>query len=86
MSALFFLLLAVVVAGVGCTVLYLRQRVPTSLDSGIDSFRREMQALSGAGGDGARQPHGHQGSVAVKDDDGGRRPAGGLTDHDGGEG
>lgn len=55
MSALFFLLLAVVVAGVGCTVLYLRQRVPTSLDSGIDSFRREMQALSGARDDrGAR--------------------------------
>jgi hypothetical protein len=48
MSALFFLLLAVVVAGVGCSLTYPRQRTPASLDPGIDSFRREMQALSGA--------------------------------------
>lgn len=52
MSALFFLLLAGVVAGLGCTVLHLRQRVPSSPESGVDSFRRQMDALSGAGATG----------------------------------
>jgi hypothetical protein len=28
------------------TVLYLRNRPPTSLDASIDNFRREMQALA----------------------------------------
>jgi hypothetical protein len=48
MSAVFFLLLAVVLAGAGCTAQYVRQRTPTSVESGIDGFRREMDALSGA--------------------------------------
>jgi hypothetical protein len=46
MNAVVFLILPLVIAVVGCTVLYLRQRKPTSLESGIDSFRREMRALS----------------------------------------
>lgn len=46
MNAIVFLLLALVIASLGSTVLYLRQREPTSLESGIDSFRREMRALS----------------------------------------
>jgi len=37
---------AVVISAVGLTVLYLRNRPPTSLDSSIDNFRREMQALA----------------------------------------
>jgi hypothetical protein len=41
-----FLLLAVVISVVGSLVLYMRSRTPTSLDSGIDNFRREMQALA----------------------------------------
>jgi hypothetical protein len=45
-NAIVFLLLALVIAAVGCTVLYLRQRQPTSMEAGIDSFRREMRALS----------------------------------------
>ncbi len=45
-SALSFLAIAVVMSAVGCAVLYLRSRQPTSLESGIDAFRREMDALS----------------------------------------
>jgi hypothetical protein len=41
-----FLMIAVVISVVGSLVLYLRSRTPTSLDSGIDNFRREMQALA----------------------------------------
>ena len=46
MNAIIFLVLPLVIAVVGCSALYLRQRQPTSLESGIDSFRREMRALS----------------------------------------
>jgi hypothetical protein len=46
MSAVFFLLLAVVISSVGCTAVYLRHRTPRSVESGIDSFRREMDALA----------------------------------------
>ena len=46
MSAIVFLLMAVVISVVGSTVLYLRNRSPSSLEAGIDAFRREMQALA----------------------------------------
>jgi hypothetical protein len=46
MSAVAFLLLAFVIAAVGSAVLYLRHRTPRSVESGIDSFRREMAALA----------------------------------------
>jgi hypothetical protein len=51
MSAVFFLLLALVISGIGCTVVYLRQRTPRSLESGIDEFRREMEALGSSADD-----------------------------------
>jgi hypothetical protein len=54
MNAVAFLLIAVVISVVGSTVLYLRHRTPSSLESGIDNFRREMQAL--APRDGAEPP------------------------------
>lgn len=41
-----FLLIAVVISAVGLTVLYLRNRPPTSFDASIDNFRREMEALA----------------------------------------
>jgi hypothetical protein len=41
-----FLMIAVVISVVGSLVLYLRSRTPSSLESGIDTFRREMQALA----------------------------------------
>jgi hypothetical protein len=46
MAAVAFLLLAVVIAAVGVTILYLRNRPPTSFDASIDNFRREMDALA----------------------------------------
>ena len=46
MAAVAFLLLAVVIAAVGVTVLYLRNRPPSSFDASIDNFRREMEALA----------------------------------------
>jgi hypothetical protein len=45
-TALAFLAIALVISLVGCAVLYLRSRQPTSLESGIDAFQREMRALS----------------------------------------
>lgn len=46
MGAAAFLMIAVVISVVGSTILYLRSRTPSSLDSGIENFRREMQALA----------------------------------------
>jgi hypothetical protein len=46
MTAVAFLLLALVIAAVGVTILYLRNRPPTSFDASIDNFRREMDALA----------------------------------------
>ena len=46
MGAVAFLMIAVVISVVGGLVLYLRNRTPSGLDSGIDNFRREMQALA----------------------------------------
>jgi hypothetical protein len=39
-------MIAVVISVVGSGVLYLRSRTPSSLEAGIDNFRREMQALA----------------------------------------
>jgi hypothetical protein len=46
MGTTVFLLIAVVISVGGSAVLYLRNRTPSSLESGIDDFRREMQALA----------------------------------------
>lgn len=46
MSALAFLLFAVLVSAVGSAVVVLRQRKPTGLHSSINAFRREMDALA----------------------------------------
>jgi hypothetical protein len=39
-------MLAVVIIVVGCGILYLRNRTPTSYEASVDNFRREMQALA----------------------------------------
>jgi len=46
MTGLAFLLVALGLSVLGSLLLWLRHRQPTSLTSGISSFRREMQALS----------------------------------------
>jgi len=45
-SALVFLLFALVLAAIGSSVLVLRQRKPTGLRSSVDAFRAEMDALA----------------------------------------
>lgn len=46
MTALAFLFVVVVVCAVGGLVLWIRHRQPTTLESGLDAFRREMEALA----------------------------------------
>ena len=46
MTNLLFLLAAVAVAGLGIAVLWARSRTPRSVDSGVDCFNRQMDALS----------------------------------------
>lgn len=58
MNALVFLLIALVVSGIGCLVLWLQHRSPSTLESGIEDFRREMEAL--------RPPDDESGDVSGK--------------------
>lgn len=46
MNALVFLLIVVVVSVVGSLVLWLQHRAPSTLESGIEAFQREMRALA----------------------------------------
>lgn len=46
MSAIVFLGIAVVISVVGSTLLYVRNRAPSSIEASIDDFRRELQALA----------------------------------------
>jgi len=46
MSAIGFLFIVVVVCGVGGIVLWLQHRQPNTLESGLDAFKREMNALA----------------------------------------
>ena len=46
MSNLVYLGIAVVLSIIGCLVLYLRNRKPTSLNAGIEEFQRELRALA----------------------------------------
>jgi hypothetical protein len=45
-TSILFLVAALVLSLVGCAVLLLRHRKPTSLEYGIDAFSREMAALA----------------------------------------
>lgn len=46
LSNLLYLGIAVVLSIIGCLVLYLRNRRPTSLEAGIEEFQRELRALA----------------------------------------
>ena len=56
MNAVVFLVLVVVISAIGSLVAYVRTRTPRSVESGIDDFRREMQALAPRGDDRYRDP------------------------------
>lgn len=46
MNGLVFLFIALVLSVGGSLLLWLRHRDPTTLDHGVDEFRREMRALA----------------------------------------
>lgn len=46
MSALVFLFLVLVVSGIGSAILWYQHRSPNTLESGIEAFQREMEALA----------------------------------------
>ncbi len=46
MNTLAFLLVPLLIAAVVSTAVYLRSREPTSVESGVRDFSREMRALS----------------------------------------
>lgn len=46
MSGAVFLLIAVVISVLGSLALWLRHSKPTSLESSVDNFTREMKALA----------------------------------------
>lgn len=46
MSNLLFLVAAILVASVGIAILWARSRGPRSVDSGVEGFARQMDALS----------------------------------------
>jgi hypothetical protein len=54
-TALAFLLIVVAVSALGGIVLWLQHRQPNTLESGLDAFKREMEAL--APPDGERPAH-----------------------------
>lgn len=46
MNGVAFLMIAVVLSSIGSLIIWLRSRKPTSWDSGIDEFARNMEALA----------------------------------------
>ena len=46
MSPIAFLVAAVLLSVVGCAILLLRHRRPTSLEHGVDTFATQMRALA----------------------------------------
>lgn len=46
MNAIGFLLIVVVVCGIGGLVLWVQHRQPNTMESGLDAFKREMDALA----------------------------------------
>ena len=46
MSALVFLLIVIVVSVVGSLIVWMQHRSPTTLESGIEAFQKEMEALA----------------------------------------
>lgn len=46
MNALVFLLIVLVVSGIGSAILWYQHRSPNTLESGIEAFQREMEALA----------------------------------------
>jgi len=61
-TALIFLAIPLVIIAIGGVVLWVRHHKPTSVESGIESFQREMRALSPGRGQSGRPPQGGPGA------------------------
>ena len=46
MSNLIYLVMALVLSGVGWLIIWMRHRQPTSVEYGIEEFNRELRALA----------------------------------------
>lgn len=46
MGVLLYLLVPILIVAVVATAMWYRNRQPTSLEAGVEAFRREMEALS----------------------------------------
>ncbi len=58
MKVLWYIAVPIILVTVYCVVMWMRNRKPTSLQSGVEAFRREMRALSpDAARQERRQPH-----------------------------
>jgi hypothetical protein len=55
-TALYFLLGALVISAIGSLIVVLRHREPRTEDWSVEEFRREMQALSPEAGSPRRMP------------------------------
>ena len=56
MKILLYLLLPVLIVAASAFAMWVRNRQPSSVESGIDAFRREMTALSPEAAPGQRRP------------------------------
>lgn len=61
MSALAFLGIALLISLLGCVALWLRVRKPSSMDSHIRDFARELDALAPGRGEAAARRRGPRG-------------------------
>ncbi|HEY9558297.1 MAG TPA: hypothetical protein VIR58_16290 [Acidimicrobiales bacterium] len=68
MNAVVFLLIAVGVSIVGGLYLWFKHRDPTTLDSGIRAFQREMEALAPPPEEQGRQGRGHRNGRSSRSD------------------
>jgi hypothetical protein len=68
-SNLLYLLAAVGLSAIGSTVLYLRHRRPTSMESGMKEFNRGLEALDPS----RARPHGKRQRIEPRPPKGARR-------------
>lgn len=81
MRVLLYLLVPAMIVSVAALVMWVRNRQPTSLESGVDAFQREMDALS----PDAVQLHRRRAEPPPGSSNAGARPSGPRAPEDAGE-
>lgn len=74
MKVLWYLAVPIFLVAAYCVVMWFRNRKPTSLQSGVDSFRKEMEALAPDGADEPRHGPFPAGSSSRRAEPSPRRP------------